>query len=77
MCPVEPTREVIEGGTVDLRVYADGDPDLSSSEIRWHNPRGELITGDSRVSLHDTNKRLVVRQASLEDSGTYIVDVYR
>ena len=77
VCPADPTPEVVSGGTVNLEVYAAGDPPLSSTEIRWFNPRGELIVADSRVSLHDSNKRLLVQNAGLADSGTYRVDIYR
>ena len=69
--------EVIIGGTAELSIYAAGDPPLSSREIRWRNPRGDIITQDSRITLHNSNKRLVVRNATLEDSGSYRVEIYR
>ena len=77
MCPIDPTIEVVSGGTISLEVYAAGDPPLSSTDIRWFNPRGELIMGDSRVLFRDSNKRLLVQNASLADSGTYRIDIYR
>ena len=78
MCPVDPTPKVVSGGTINLNVYAAAvDSPWSRTEIRWFNPRGELIVGDSRVSLNNSNQRLLVQNAGLADSGTYRVDIYR
>ncbi len=77
MCPVDPNPEVVSGNTAELSVYAAGYPPLNSAEIRWRNPKGELISLDSRVSLHNSNKRLVVRNAGLSDSGSYTIEIYR
>ena len=80
MCPVDSDPEVIVGSTAELGIYADSDPPLSESEreIRWHSPRGEAIvpSQEGRVVLNETSKELTVHNVSLEDSGTYTIDIH-
>lgn len=68
---------MIVGTDVDLRVYADADPPLVSGEIIWHRPNGDDISNGSKFSILDSEKRLRIQSASLEDSGTYRIDITR
>ena len=52
---------------------------MRTDEVVWHSPSGETITSssDPRISLHDSNTRLVIRNVELGDSGTYQVNIRR
>lgn len=56
-----------------------GNPPIARDEIEWRGPSGEMIGSavGSRLTLHDTNTRLVLRTAELADSGTYRIDIVR
>lgn len=77
MCPVEPSEEARLGMTAPLQVYVAGDPPVASHEIMWSRMDGTAIMTDARVSLTDSNKRLLIRNIRLEDSGMYRVDIRR
>ena len=77
MCPVEPSKEVRLGNTVPLEVYVAGDPPISRTEILWTRGDGTAIITNTRVSLTDSHKRLLIRNVRLEDSGMYHIDIRR
>ena len=77
MCPVEPSKEVRLGHIVQLQVYVAGDPPIGSTEIIWSRGNGTAIITDTRVSLTDSNERLLIRNVRLEDSGMYRIDIRR
>ena len=69
--------EVALGSTTELRVYAEGAPFLESHEIVWMRPDGTTVFTDARVSLHDSNHLLLIRNTILEDIGGYHVEIER
>lgn len=77
MLPVNSTVLASEGNTAELSVFAAADPPLSSDEIMWFSPRGELIVSEDRMTFDNSSKTLVLRNVSLEDSGSYRVEIRR
>ena len=66
------------GFTAELRVYAEGVlPFLKSREIVWKRPDGNRVHTDDRVSLHDSNHLLLIRNMILEDLGVYVIEIER
>ncbi len=74
---MKPTLEIDIGGSIALKVYVAGIPLVVSSEIVWYAPDTSIITTGPRYALLDNNKRLVLRNAELGDSGTYRIDIRR
>lgn len=75
--PVEPIQEVALGGTAQIQVYAAGDPPLMSHEIIWKRGDETTIVTDTRISLNNENKQLLILNVELEDGGTYRIDIRR
>ena len=75
---VQTLYNVRVGESAILNVYAAADPSIRSGEIRWINPSGTLITTDDRrVTFLNLGRQLIIRQATISDSGIYEVDIYR
>jgi hypothetical protein len=68
--------EVLQGGTAELQVYVAGDPPINSQEIVWARD-GVVVSTDTRVSLTNSNKRLLIRNVGSVDGGMYRVDIKR
>ena len=62
---------------MESSLYVAGDPPIASREIIWSRGNGTAIITDTRVSLTDSNKRLMIRNVNLDDSGVYRVDIRR
>ena len=62
---------------MQLLVYAAGDPPINSQEIVWTRGDGRAVVTDTRVSLTRSNKRLLIQNVGLEDSGIYHVKIIR
>ena len=77
MVPSAATTYATFGRTANLNVYAAADPPLKDYEIRWRNPWGDLIVPDIRISLTNSNKRLVLRNVYEGDAGRYTAEVHR
>lgn len=77
LLPVESRVVSIVGESVELSVYAVGQPPLRDYEVEWIGPQHNLITSGSGVSLHDNNTRLLIQSVDIEDSGTYQVNIVR
>ena len=78
LCPVKSSETVVLGEMINLRVYADADPPLNSSEIIWTRPNGATVTTDAeRFALLDSNKRLRIENTTLEDAGVYRIEIIR
>ena len=77
VCPVQASEEVTLGLTAELSIYAEAEPPLASHEIEWKRSDGTPVSTDSRVSLHDSNYRLVIRNVNLQDSGVYRIEIVR
>lgn len=76
--PVMASASVVSGDSVDLSVHVDGDPPVSSAEITWTSPRGDLLnTTRSGVHLHRGGKQLSIEVVKLADSGTYHISITR
>ena len=74
---VDPIIGAVQGDTAELQVYAAADPPLASHEILWYQEGGMAIDTDKRLSLMDSNKRLLIHNVNMKDSGVYRVDIQR
>ena len=77
MRPVQAIVEFDIGFTAELRVYAEGAPFLESHEIVWKRSDGTRVFTDDRVSLHDSNHLLLIRDMILQDIGVYKIEINR
>ena len=74
-----PDYDIALGGSIDLRVFAAGNPPLNTNEVRWYGPgsnRREVVTG-GRIQLRDSNRRLIIMNVELADGGTYRIEICR
>ena len=76
---MQDTYSVSTGGTAELNVYAEAEPPLNSNEIRWRNPRGELLRPfqDARITFSRSSRQLVLRAVTMGDAGRYRAEIYR
>ena len=75
---VQVPLESINGNAV-LEVYVTGFPPIESNDIRWRkgNKALTLYSHNKRIFPANSNRWLVLRNYTIDDSGIYNIDINR